>query len=90
MSHEIESTISNLIEQQFPEFYQEEGDRIAGTKERVTELEKEIAGDYERWEFLEAIVNSEMAWYNSFFTGRLLFVTSFSASLPVHAGAVFY
>jgi ATP-binding cassette subfamily F protein uup len=44
-----------------PEFYQEEGDRIAGTKERLAELEKEIAEFYERWEFLESIFNSQPA-----------------------------
>ncbi|GBE03858.1 ABC transporter ATP-binding protein uup [bacterium BMS3Abin09] len=43
-----------------PEFYQDEGGRVAETKERLAELEQEIAESYERWEFLEAIFNSEI------------------------------
>ena len=42
-----------------PEFYQDEGGRVAETKTRLAELEKKIAESYERWEFLEAILNSE-------------------------------
>ena len=42
-----------------PEFYQDEGGRVAETKTRLAEIEKEIAVSYERWEFLEAILNSE-------------------------------
>jgi ATP-binding cassette subfamily F protein uup len=44
-----------------PEFYQEDGGRVAETKERLAELEKEIAEGYERWEFLEAILNAQPA-----------------------------
>ncbi len=40
-----------------PELYQDEGGRVAEIKARLAELEKEIPLSYERWEFLEAIVN---------------------------------
>jgi ATP-binding cassette subfamily F protein uup len=44
-----------------PELYQDEGGRVAETKTRLAELEKEIAASYEQWEFLEAIANPETA-----------------------------
>ena len=44
-----------------PEFYRQEDSRVAGTKARLGELEKEIAESYARWEFLESILNSQPA-----------------------------
>jgi ATP-binding cassette subfamily F protein uup len=44
-----------------PDFYRNEGSRIPETKTRIGELEKEITEAYERWEFLEAIMNSQPA-----------------------------
>ena len=39
-----------------PEFYQQEGNRIAETKARLGELERQITDSYDRWEFLESIM----------------------------------
>ena len=44
-----------------PEFYRTEANRISGIKVRLGELEKEITASYERWEFLESIMNSQPA-----------------------------
>lgn len=44
-----------------PEFYQEEGGRVAESKERLSDLEQLIADAYERWEFLEGILNAQNA-----------------------------
>ncbi len=44
-----------------PEFYRQEGSRIAETKARLGELEKEIAESYVRWDLLESIINSQPA-----------------------------
>ncbi len=41
-----------------PDFYRREGGRIPEAKARTGELEKEITEAYERWEFLESIMNS--------------------------------
>lgn len=37
-----------------PDFYRSSGDKVAGVKERLEELEKELAKAYKRWEELEA------------------------------------
>ncbi len=42
-----------------PEFYQKEESRVPETKARLEELEKEITQTYERWEFLDAIRDSQ-------------------------------
>ncbi len=42
-----------------PEFYQQEDNRVSETKERLGELENAIVDTYSRWEFLEAIRESE-------------------------------
>ena len=42
-----------------PEFYRQEEHRIAETKARLAELEKEITQSYGRWEMLESILNSQ-------------------------------
>jgi ATP-binding cassette subfamily F protein uup len=44
-----------------PEFYQQEGSMVSGTKARLGELEKEITESYHRWELLESILNSQPA-----------------------------
>lgn len=44
-----------------PEFYKREGNGIPAAKARIGELEKEITEAYARWEFLEAILNSQPA-----------------------------
>ncbi len=42
-----------------PEFYRQEESRVAETKARLGELEKEITQSYSRWEFLESIMLKE-------------------------------
>lgn len=42
-----------------PEFYKHDGNGIPAAKARIGELENEITEAYERWEFLEAILNSQ-------------------------------
>jgi len=42
-----------------PEFYKREGSGIPEAKGRIGELEKQIAGAYDRWELLESIFNSQ-------------------------------
>ncbi|MCK4761390.1 MAG: ATP-binding cassette domain-containing protein [Candidatus Aminicenantes bacterium] len=38
-----------------PEFFKRQGDEIAAARARLADLEKELAGAYERWEYLEEI-----------------------------------
>ncbi len=44
-----------------PEFYRQEGRRVAETNARIRELDNEITEAYARWEFLESIFNSQPA-----------------------------
>ncbi len=44
-----------------PEFYRQEESRVAGTKARLSELEKELSQSYGRWELLESILNAQPA-----------------------------
>jgi ATP-binding cassette subfamily F protein uup len=41
-----------------PDFYKQEGSTLPAAKARIEELDNEIPGAYERWEFLEAIANA--------------------------------
>jgi ATP-binding cassette subfamily F protein uup len=56
----LEVERNNLFEMlSNPEFYQKEESRVPETKARLEDLEGEITETYERWEFLDAIRDSQ-------------------------------
>ncbi len=56
---ELEKKIEAVHEQMSdPEFYQQDGEKIADTKQELEELEAELEQKFERWESLEAMRHS--------------------------------
>ncbi|MHC9509696.1 ATP-binding cassette ATPase Uup [Kangiella sp. M94] len=56
---ELENKIDALHKQMSdPDFYQQDGDKIADTKQALEQLEAELEQKFERWEALEAMRNS--------------------------------